>query len=275
MIKFIAEIGSNHNQLLPRCKKLIETAKEIGCGAVKFQLFKADKLYAPGQHKNIDWLRQCELPYDFIPSIKKICIDNKIDFGCSVFDLEGVEYLKSFVDFLKIGSYELTYQPLIDVCKDTKLPIIFSSGMCTWPEILNAIKPLKELSDYSILHCVSEYPARPVDCNLKAIKTMNKLFFGKIGWSDHTKEPGVIYRAVGYGAKIIEFHLDSEDKKGMESKFNHCWIPSEIELVIKNIRIGEIATGNGIKEPTKTELILKSQRMDENDGMRPIKSVRI
>ena len=47
MTFFIAEICSNHLNDLKRSKRLIDEAKRIGCNAVKFQLFKADKLFAP------------------------------------------------------------------------------------------------------------------------------------------------------------------------------------------------------------------------------------
>ena len=45
--KFIAEVSSNHSCNIQRCKEFIKTAAEIGCDAVKFQLFKVDKLFAP------------------------------------------------------------------------------------------------------------------------------------------------------------------------------------------------------------------------------------
>ena len=45
-IKFIAEISSNHNQSLKRCKKFIDVASNIGCYAIKFQLFKIDELFS-------------------------------------------------------------------------------------------------------------------------------------------------------------------------------------------------------------------------------------
>ena len=40
----IAEIGTNHNNSFKTCKQLILIAKNSGCDAVKFQIFKADKL---------------------------------------------------------------------------------------------------------------------------------------------------------------------------------------------------------------------------------------
>ena len=41
----IAEIGSNFNQNFVKAKKLILQAKYCGVDAVKFQLFKSEKLY--------------------------------------------------------------------------------------------------------------------------------------------------------------------------------------------------------------------------------------
>jgi N-acetylneuraminate synthase len=44
---FIAEVSSNHHRDLGRCLQFIDTAAEIGCDGVKFQLFKIDELFAP------------------------------------------------------------------------------------------------------------------------------------------------------------------------------------------------------------------------------------
>ena len=45
-VKFIAEVSSNHNRDIDRCFRFIEKAAESGCDAVKFQLFKIDKLFS-------------------------------------------------------------------------------------------------------------------------------------------------------------------------------------------------------------------------------------
>ena len=45
--KFVAEVSSNHHQDIERCYEFIEASARIGCDAVKFQLFKIDKLFAP------------------------------------------------------------------------------------------------------------------------------------------------------------------------------------------------------------------------------------
>ena len=43
---FVAEVSSNHCCDLNRAKEFIKVSFEIGCQAVKFQLFKIDKLFS-------------------------------------------------------------------------------------------------------------------------------------------------------------------------------------------------------------------------------------
>ena len=46
LVFIIAEIGINHNGNLDIAKKLIDTAKESGCDAVKFQKRTIDLVYS-------------------------------------------------------------------------------------------------------------------------------------------------------------------------------------------------------------------------------------
>ena len=41
----IAEVGSNHNRNFKLAKKMVDTAKEAGADAVKFQTYLAESLY--------------------------------------------------------------------------------------------------------------------------------------------------------------------------------------------------------------------------------------
>ena len=83
MSKFIAEVSSNHSQDISRAIEFINIASEIGCYAVKFQLFKIDKLFAPEilakseEHKK---RRQWQLPINFLPILSKKCKQKKNSF---------------------------------------------------------------------------------------------------------------------------------------------------------------------------------------------------
>ena len=63
----IAEIGSNHNRDKKIAKKLIDNAVEAGVDAVKFQTFKAEKLYSK---KTPKFSKDDVKPFDLIKSIE-------------------------------------------------------------------------------------------------------------------------------------------------------------------------------------------------------------
>ena len=273
-MKFIAEVGSNHNQNINRIYKFIEIAKKSGCWGIKFQLFKHDKLYSSEFKETQELLKKRELPEQFIPLISKKCKELKIKFGCTPFDLEAVEKLKNYVDFFKIGSYEILYLPLIKACASTQKPIIISTGMADISEIVEAVLLCAQQNNknISLLHCVSKYPTYAWECNLDRIKILQEFFPNFIiGWSDHTTKHAIIMKAQSFGAKIIEFHLDLDGvgEESLKNKYTHCWFPLQMHEMIKNSIIWE-AEGNFIKINEQE----KKQRMDAFDGMRPCKEIR-
>lgn len=276
MVKWVADIGSNHNKDLDRCLDLIRIAKSIGCWGVKFQLFKAEKLYAPEFVNHIAEAKQCELPIEFIQPIKEKCQELKIKFICTPFDLESLEQLIGHVDILKIGSYELLHLELIQAVAKTKIPWILSIGMKKIMEVRRALETSSPFQPDYILHCNSNYPAEVQNCNLSGIsdklqfysKHHLNLMLVKIGWSDHSVSPAIIYRAVALGAQMIEFHFDL-DGKGLESKHGHCWDPHWIQEVIKTVNNGFLADyGNENVEQ------IRKWRTDPVDGMRPLRQYR-
>jgi len=278
-VNFIAEVSSNHNQDIKRCFDFIDTAAEIGCSAVKFQLFKINQLFSQEILSNSREHRQrsnWELPEEWIPKLFERCKEKKINFSATPFYLEAVDILFDYVSFYKIASYELLWDDLLISCARTGKPIILSTGMANLEEIIHAVKVLEEhgAKDIRLMHCVSTYPAPYSDVNLSAIKTISKTVNKKVGWSDHTVDPAVLYRAIlKWGATDIEFHLDL-DGIGEEFNSGHCWLPSKINDVIQNIKRGYDCDGTGIKEPIEQEYNERSWRADPVDGLRPLMHVR-
>jgi N-acetylneuraminate synthase len=114
-----------------------------------------------------------------------------------------------------------------------------------------------------------------MEANLSAIETIRSITGLPTGWSDHTRRPAVIERAVHrWGARVVEFHLDL-DGKGAEYTAGHCWLPDEIAPVIARIRESLVADGSGFKEPQPSEVSDREWRADPGDGMRPLKHVRL
>jgi N-acetylneuraminate synthase len=279
VVRFVSEVSSNHAQDLQRCLDFIDVSAEVGCDVVKFQLFKIDELFAPEvlqKKQNLRDRKQWELPVVFLPELKNRCDEKNISFSCTPFYLKAVEELEPYVEFYKVASYELLWHDLLKACAVTGKPVVIAAGMARLDEVINAANVLKQnnCKDITILHCVSSYPVSPEECNLKAIETIRKATGVKVGWSDHSVSPGVLHRAVHtYGAEMVEFHLDL-DGTGAEYKAGHCWLPKQIQEVIKDIRSGISADGNGIKLPVNAELADVQWRADPVDGLRPLIATR-
>lgn len=292
MTEFIAEISSNHNGDLGRCRKLIVEAARVGCTGVKFQLFRIDKLFAPeilrvsARHRE---RRRWELPLRFVPELAAVARDAGLKFGCTPFDLDAVEALAPHVDFLKVASYELPWLDLVHACAATGRPLIVSTGMGDAAEAWSAVEAALEsgCSDLTVLHCVSRYPVPPHDCNLAAIGTLREMMAAnfaddwpevafKTGWSDHSVSAGVIGRALRHwAADVVEFHFDL-DGDGAEFAGGHCWLPATIAPVIAGgfTPVSPDCDGSGRIAPLPEDLAERGWRADPSDGLRPTLAVR-
>ena len=179
MVKFIAEVSSNHAQDLGRSLAFVDAAADCGFDAVKFQLFRVAELFAPEilakseQHrKRIAW----ELPLAHLKPLAARCQERGVEFSCTPFYLNAVAELEPYVAFYKVASYELLWTDLLKACAATKKPVIISTGMAIMPEIQAAVSTLEKAgaSDVTVLHCVSAYPSPPEQSNLAAIEAIRK-----------------------------------------------------------------------------------------------------
>lgn len=277
--EFIAEVSSNHGRDLARSHAFIDAAADLGCSAVKFQMFKIDELFAPEILAKSQTHRDraaWEFPAAFVPELAAHCRERGIAFACTPFYLDAVEILEPYVDFYKIASYELLWHDLIKACAETGKPVTLSSGMATLSEVGAGVEAARRAGcrDLSLMHCVSNYPTAPENCNLAAIETMRRAFDCPVGWSDHSANRDVLIRAIHrWQAAAVEFHLDL-DGTGAEFAPGHCWLPEDIADIIAGLNVGLIADGEGIKEPRPVEMHERQWRADPSDGLRPFKAVR-
>jgi len=129
-----------------------------------------------------------------------------------------------------------------------------STGMAGLLEIEEAVHAFisKGNDKLCLLHCVSEYPAKPEHINLRFIQTLQTVYPFPVGFSDHTLDIGTSIAAVSLGAKIIEKHLTLD--RTMEGPDHHFALePGEFIGMVKNIRIVEKALGSSIKTISDSE----------------------
>jgi len=256
----IAEIGINHNGKISLAKKLIDLAVKTGFDAVKFQK-RNPEITTPNKKKydlrDTPWGKISYLKYkkklEFgrkeFDEINRYCKKKKIQWFASPWDIESNNFLDKYkLRYNKIASPMIKNKKLADHIASKKKYTFISTGMCEIEDIEEIVKIFnKRKCKFSLLHCVSTYPANDKDLNLKMIDTLRKKFKVDIGYSGHEKSVSPTLAAVCLGATVIERHITldrtmwgtdqaaSLEEKGMKS-------------LVDQIRKFEIALGDGKKK---------------------------
>lgn len=268
----IAEAGVNHNGELEKALALVDLAAEIKADAVKFQTFKAEQVVtdkgemAAYQKKNtgterkqIDMLRELELPEEFYPALIARCKEKGILFLSTPHGgVRSLEFLETHhLPAYKIGSGDITNYLLLNAVARTNKPIILSTGMSTLNEVKDAVGFIKSRGNFQIivLHCTSNYPCPDKDVNMAAMKTLMGTFDVPVGFSDHTEGDEAAIMASTLGMALYEFHI-TLDKKLPGPDHIASTNPKEAKRRVDVIRKTHIMMGSPVKAPTPDELKL-------------------
>jgi len=265
----IAEAGVNHNGSLKLAKKMVDAAKDAGADCVKFQTFKAEEFVADknlvytyksrGQiitEPQLSMFKRWEFSKSEWREIINYCRKKKIVFATTPQNLSDLKMILALTrpPFIKVGSDDLTNLVLLAEYAKRGLPMIISSGMANAKEIGEAIAVIRRSgnNDITVLHCVSSYPARSEQVNLKKIPAIKNKFKVKVGFSDHTIGGAAAVGAVCFGAKVIEKHFTlSHDLPGPDHWFS--LEPKGLKKFVEDIRFMEKAIGISALAPTTAE----------------------
>lgn len=265
----IAEAGSNHNGRLDQAKRLIDVAVDAGADAVKFQVFRANRLYpknagVSGYLKDptpiYDVIAAMEMPYEWIPQLADYCQARHIDFLASAFDEESTDRIAPFVPAFKVASYEMTHRPLVTHVAALGKPVIISTGTADLEEVASMVEVFLSTGNRELvlMQCTAAYPA-PLDAvNVRAVTTLRERFLLPVGLSDHSGDPVIApVAAVACGASIVEKHFTlGRALPGPDHKF--ALEPTELALMVRRIRDTEVALGTGVKAVSAVEHELRA-----------------
>ena len=261
----IAEIGINHNGDINIAKQLIYLAKSSGCDAVKFQKRTLDVVYAKElldsprdspwgttQREQKEGLEFGKKKYDEIDSY---CKEVGIEWFASAWDVESQIFLRSYdLKYNKVASAMLTHLPLLEeIAKEGKHTFI-STGMSSFEQIDQAVDIFKKHDcDFTLLHCVSTYPCRDEDCNLRLIFNLKDRYKCPVGYSGH--EAGILpsVLAVALGAGTLERHI-TLDKTMYGSDQAASLEKQELQQLVNDARRVEGILGDGMKRVIEGEL---------------------
>lgn len=268
-INLIAEIGVNHNGSITNAKKLILVAKKAGANYVKFQSFVASELvqkktklakYQKNKTKfnyQYELLKKLELSKKKHEIILNFCKKKKINFLSTPFDLQSCQLLKSLkIKIIKISSGDINNYPLLEEVSKFAKKVIISTGMSNLKEIKDAIYVLKKNKlknkDIIVLHCTSNYPTKPQDVNILAIKFLRKKLNNHIGYSDHSIGVEAALAAATLGARVIEKHITLSNKLSGPDHQSSLE-PNKFFQYVKSIKKLEKILGKEKKFLTKSE----------------------
>lgn len=289
-IFIIAEAGSNwrmgtEKRDIEMGKILIETAKEAGADAVKFQTYKPETVYVPNAGKS-DYLsesgvndsineifKDLSMPYEFLEIFAEYSKKMNIEFMSTPFSVEDAEKINPFVKRHKLASYEITHIRLLTYLAKTGKPLIMSTGGADLEDIEWAVNHFFKSggTDISILQCTAKYPAPLETVNLNGMVFLHEYFGLPTGLSDHSRNPlSAPMGAAALGAEIIEKHFTLHNKlPGADHNF--ALTPDELKLMIQNIRKIEKTLGKKSKLSQEEEMELKNYAFR---GVQAIKNIK-
>ena len=235
----IAEIGSNWEGSVQKAEKIIKECKKAGADAVKFQMWRANDLYKKS-HPNWNEISNSELTFEKAKKIKNIAKKYNIEFFCSVFFPESIDFLESIgVKKFKVASRTcLEKDPFsketLKRLSDSNKKKFISMGMGgNKKRILHIFKRKNPMFFY----CISEYP----------------LAFEKIEWGEAVKFDGFSDHTEGIIAPILYTLL----KKKRKSKL--IYIEKHVKL--KNSKGPDASTS--IDTEMLSELILNVRAVEK------------
>ena len=263
----IAEIGHNHQGSLDKCLNIIEKAINSGVSAIKLQKRSNKNLFTKnfydqsynsenafgktyGEHReNLEFDKQQFL------KIKTLCNEKNIDFICTAFDMESLDFLIDIkIDAIKFASADLTNTPLLEYGASKGAPLIISTGGATKSDIDRAVLKINKYhNNLSILQCTALYPCEAGSLNLRTIEYYLESYRSNIiGLSSHHN--GIAMDLVAYviGARIIEKHFTLDrTMKGSDHSFS--LEPHGMEKLVRDLGRAKVALG------TKDKIIFKNE----------------
>ena len=270
----IAEAGINHDGSIEKAKALIVAAAKAGATCVKFQAFRTEHVssrYSTSSSYMIDGSKEGESAYELskrlelneaaMRELHHFSYAMGLPWIASFFDEYSLEMLVSLdIPVLKIASALITDLPLLKKAAQTSIPLIVSTGMATIEEIDEAVTVLRNNGDQPIflMHCVSWYPAKAEDMNIRSIDQLERRYGVPVGLSDHTMGSHVACGARARGVKLFEKHFTLSCK---DFGPDHAASLEPEELARMITHINEVGMSLGSREKQVTEIELEQRNV--------------
>lgn len=265
----VAEIGINHNGDIATAKKLIDVAVAAGCDAVKFQK-RTPELCVPKEQRDVlketpwgtmtymEYRERVEFGEEEYDAIDVYCREKGILWFASCWDVPSVDFIEQYgPPCYKVASASLTDDKLLAKLADLGRPVILSTGMSHFFEVIQAISTLNTPTwpqhSLILMHTCSAYPAEYKDLNLRVITTLRDKFGVPVGYSGHETGLATSIAAVALGACVLERHI-TLDRAMWGSDQAASLAPEGLKHLVRDVRLVEQAMGSPVKRLLDCEL---------------------
>jgi len=261
----IAEIGINHNGDLGIARDLIDVAVAAGADAVKFQKRTIDLVYnkemlngpreSPWGTTQREQKEGLEFGLDDYTEIDKYCKEKGIDWFASAWDLESQKFLQQFnLKYNKIASAMIVYDDLLKMVASEKKHTFISTGLSTLDDIDKAVRIFQDAGcPFDLMHCVSTYPMKDENANLKMINTLRERYNCNVGYSGHEAGLAVSFAAAALAITSLERHI-TLDRAMYGSDQAASVEPAGFKMLVGGVRKIEQAMGDGKKRILEAEV---------------------
>lgn len=215
--ELVAEVGLAHDGSLGIAHSYIDICSKIGIDTIKFQMHIPEAESSYSERFRIPFSYQDKNRYQYWErtgftleewvSLKNHCEIKKVNFLVSAFSVKALENLKAIgCNRVKLGSAE-TIDPLILKTAYLKnFEIILSSGFAG-DDIFQIISMFDNYDNLTVLECVSKYPSKIEDFNIKRFNKLKNITGLKVGLSDHSSDINLPLFLLAQGVDMIEAHI--------------------------------------------------------------------
>ncbi|MEM6552751.1 MAG: N-acetylneuraminate synthase family protein [Planctomycetota bacterium] len=269
----IAEIGVNHDGRVDQALGLVRAAADAGADAVKFQLFRPDRLlsreaglaaYQEGSAESAaELLSGLTLTVEELATVRDAATGLGLAFVVTPFSPGDVEDLRGLgVDAVKIASPDVVNTPLLGAAAGLDVPMLVSTGAADLEELQPAVRLLAghriaretawQGAAGTLLQCVSSYPTPVEEAGLGGMAALRELLDAEgggavaVGYSDHTGSVDTGGWAVAAGAAVVEKHL-THDRSAAGPDHAASLDPAGFAAYVRRVRLAASAMGGRAK----------------------------
>ncbi len=293
-----AEAGTTSNGDLATAKKLTDLAAEAGFDAIKFQTIDPYQLsdketryeYDTAKGRTGENMVKMFESLVFSPEewheLAEYVRSKGLVFFSTVDHLKGVDLLDGLdVPVHKMGSWDVTYEPLIKKMAATGKPVMLDLGPAGLGDVVRYVELYREYGNGEVILLQDFHTDDPAQMNMRNIPYLKRMFGLPVGFSAPGTYDDLDVVAVALGANVLEKRITmSREQDG-----HHHFIsmePQEMEPWVERMRFAEACLGTeeirpsdndaqGAREHYRTICTTRPVKagevfsMDNLDGKRP------